>query len=458
MAVYGEKFQSLLNVYQQKKCLFSEIQNSTSSVEGKLSNVLFDEREIMPLLFSEGTIIAIDSNFGHVKCTMDQLIKSVVTVLSYFDITLSAEKLAQFQLGPKKKSNRGRKKKKKVRKNRKYQGDGTGFNSQITFTILGGCARRIPETLDIYSQSAVKTGGGNEIIIKEYKIKVFRNGKFTVPGIRVEDFSDLTEPMKQLCKYLEIVLMVKHVKVLNIGTTMRNYKFKLLEGNIDLKKLYEICRDLIKPLITVNIDEIIEVILHPTFTIGKRKVKTRKWISTAYILHNEPLEITWPNMASHGIVTIRKQKLKTLIDSLDFEEDYKKILTVSEYLGQHHIGNEQIKDIFAALTASKTDTLRKEIMHNIDNLIFGVEYNPERFPGLLLYIKTPDLSKKNGETKKTTIKMFKQKINIDGANNKYETQCIYSWLNALLTKHKFDVIYNDDEIKKVEIDEEFSNS
>jgi hypothetical protein len=150
MDIFGKTFSN-------DKFLLTPMKNSTCSAEGKLCNVIHTESELTPLLYCpEGSnIINIDSNFGH------------HTQSSY-----SYNK-------PVKKSNRGRKKKLKVKSRRKLQGDGSEFNSQIQFTILGECVREIPDRKDAYSKKAVRISATHEIIKKGYKIKVFRNGKIT---------------------------------------------------------------------------------------------------------------------------------------------------------------------------------------------------------------------------------------------------------------------------------------
>ncbi|NBV28774.1 hypothetical protein EBS02_07140 [bacterium] len=95
---------------------FNDLNLSTITVESKISNIKFKECDLIPKLSLRDKtpeIIKIGCNYG--EYISEKFIEMTTAV---------------------KKSNRGRKKKNKPISNRKIQGNGKYFNSQITFTIL----------------------------------------------------------------------------------------------------------------------------------------------------------------------------------------------------------------------------------------------------------------------------------------------------------------------------------
>jgi hypothetical protein len=173
--------------------LFTALQPSTLTAQGCMSNISFDESEIIHMLSEPtGSILMIGCNYGE-KLNKEYKIPKVV-----------------------KRSGRGRKPKPKPKSKRRSQGSGKYFSSQITFL------NRHPET-DV-----------------EYKIKLFRNGVFQVPGVKDPSMSDLIAPINILRDYLEYNFR-ENVQVLNFMAVMRNYKARLqdVKWHVDLEKLEE---------------------------------------------------------------------------------------------------------------------------------------------------------------------------------------------------------------------------
>ena len=118
---------------------------------------------------------------------------------------------------PKKKSNRGRKKKVKEPSNRKQIGNARYFNSQITFSILDDD--------------------------KCYHLKLFTNGRVQVPFVSNENV-EIISPI--IYKIIDLVSIYKDVKVNDIDecnieyikSIMRNYKFNINDEELflDLNK------------------------------------------------------------------------------------------------------------------------------------------------------------------------------------------------------------------------------
>lgn len=191
---YENEIKFLKDNADSNEKLFTNLQPSTLTAKGLFSNISFDESDIIHMLSEPtGYIMKIGCNYGE-KFNKNYVVAKVV-----------------------KKSGRGRKPKPKPVSKRRVQGLGKYFSSQITFVI------KHPKTEDIY------------------KIKLFRNGVFQVPGIKDPNMLDLIEPIHILRDYLSYNFR-EDVKVVNFIAVMRNYKAKLIldKWHVDLEKLEEI--------------------------------------------------------------------------------------------------------------------------------------------------------------------------------------------------------------------------
>jgi hypothetical protein len=149
-----------------------------------MSNISFDESVVINMLSEPtGQIMLIGCNFGE-KYNKNYSIPVI-----------------------ERKSGRGRKPKPKAQPKRRSQGNGRYFSSQITFVI------RHPDSL------------------VDYKIKLFRNGVFQVPGIKNPSMTDLVKPIEILRDYLAYNF-AEDVQVMNFMAVMRNYKAKLLNESL----------------------------------------------------------------------------------------------------------------------------------------------------------------------------------------------------------------------------------
>lgn len=382
-------------------CMFSPMRSSTITAKGKLSNVSFDESELDDLE-GDGNIIKIDSNFVEWRS-------------SNYDPP-----------APKKKSNRGRKKKEKKKTSRKTQGTGRCMNSQIMFTILGTHIRIIPENPDKHSEIAVAIDKEHEKITKPYVFLVFRNGNFTLPGVLTEDMSDVKAPISELCEYMGY--MFGDVKLESIETSMCNYKFWLVDRQIELRKLQKYCADHFTNLLNVHfrhvkqylIEHIDEVIDYADF---------QRFLSDA-----EPPKNLFVNFT----------KLKEAIEQQDLINHYNKIIDVMEIVyNKFHISfsSETISQIWDQYLDKFLIVMEKKFELSSDNKMSHIRYDQEKYPGFIIKIKTPSSDKAD---KRTTIKLFMSgKIDIDGANNRQEAEYIYWWLNSLFVQNRY-LSYNPD--------------
>lgn len=443
MDIIPQNVVEIIGQFKNDKLLFSPLENSTCTVEGQLVNVQHNEDEIIDILSCSNKIIAIDCNFGH---------------LTYKE---SKEPVV-------KKSNRGRKKKPKVVKNRKFQGDGTEFNSQISFKIIGNVIRKAPFIQDNHSKNAetfTKDNEKYEKFINYYKIKVFRNGKITVPGVLMDDFSDLEEPLQILCEYLSKVFL-EDVHPENLRAIMRNYKFRLLNGMIDLHNLHKYCSTHFQNLLNINFHDILEFISNPIFKdseIDPYHLGWNEFISEEnqnkieYKISTKKIIQHLKDTESNKNIFIDAGEFTDKLMDLPIKECYLKIIEFVKIIQEFNIfiHNDVIKKIIIYLIIDKIFIFQKSLVKSKHNLLSYIKYDSEKYPGYLIKVKTPNLYKPN---KKTTIKIFPSgKIDIDGANEKIEAQYIYYWLNNLFLKNPEFIYKNDIQRLLENTDSEFSS-
>lgn len=452
----------LLKMYQEKILLFSPLRNSTLTSKGILQNVEFDEKDCLAFECTP-KVLTVDSNFIHVKWDL-------------------------YDESVKKKSNRGRKKKVKKTKVRKIQGTGDCMNSQIQFGIIGQHIRKIPDFPDKHSkvldmddpdcsEYVIQTNeiiddlseqtndlseqtndnpvnkmnileiaqkylpklnipNGYELVIKKYKFLVFRNGRFTLPGVLTEDLSDAIEPTNELCKYLSREFWAEDgkVKLLGIYATMRNYKFQLLNRKIDLLKLHEFCSKHFHTLLNIHFKHVRQYLVEEiteftNTTINFNRLKT-------YLINATPPKNLYVNF----------DKLKTELSKFDVLLNYKRVLNFGDLVYKYfqiNINEKLLSHIWAAYLSNFLRSLELKLMKDPDNMLSHIKYDPEKYPGFIIKIKTPIPEKKD---KVTTIKLFKSgKIDIDGANNRKEAEFIYYWLNSLFVDNS-ELTFNPDEL------------
>jgi hypothetical protein len=417
-----------LKKFQQLPLLFSPFENSTCSMNGYLNEVNFDEEEVIPFMSCEGNIIKIDCNFGH----------------KYSDYYKSQT--------VEKKSNRGRKKKDKPKKTRKYQGDGSSFNSQITFVVLGTHIRKKPYMPDKHSVKAIKCGKNLESVTKEYKIKVFRNGSITVPGVLTEDMSDINQPLNEVCKYLSSIF-IANVKPLKLFSVMRNYKCRLLEGMIDIRQLQAFCERHFVYLINTSFSDIVDFLINPAFEKLDISPLFEGWntVLEAGLENSNDLDLSFPEMRRYLSDSLNSKNLYVNFDKLvekieeyPLHQDYQVLQNFYDAVNNSYkkLDNIVYKTVLKYIMCRYVKNLKMSLMKSGNNLLSHIKYDPEKYPGFLVKIKTPNITDAD---KLTTIKIFPSgKINIDGANNRQEAEYIYYWINSIFYDNP-KLIYNPDE-------------
>jgi len=426
MELFGVARDQLLTEYKRERLLFNNILNSTCSVDGLFSGVEFAEFDFTEYLLPTQDIPIIESNWGH-------------NILEgWSDPTI------------KPKSNRGRKPKLKVKKTRKIQGAGSVMNSCIQFVVIGV--------------------NPNTNSVKKYIIKVFRNGRFQIPGVLKEDMSDVTIPLETLRKYLSFYF-IDQVNLVNIYSNMRNYKFRLLDGKIDIRVFYQLCVDRFTKLKNINLDDLNKFLLMPIFNKGRfHPHDNESWNELIEVYNSEQIpsvecfkldleefisSLIYSSNTNRGTL-VSIDKLRSWIVDYDPCRIYHKFLENMIALCNSYtrMSSKTVTKILECMMIKTIVALRTLIAGNNDNQLSGFQLNTEKYSGLLLYIKTPTTT---NPQKRTTVKIFNSgKINIDGANNIQEADDIRWWINHILVENPR-LLYADDYVHDG-TDDEFSES
>jgi len=222
---YVNRIRFLKKRIEDNEPLFTDLQPSTLTAQGLMSNISFDEKTCIEMLSPPPDhILMIGCNYGEI----------------FHPDYIKPE--------TKKTSGRGRKPKPKKKNKRKIQGNGRYFSSQITFLI------EHPDNTE-----------------NKYKIKLFRNGVFQVPGIRNPNMHDLIKPIKIQRDYLEYNF-AEDVQVMNFMAVMRNYKCALINKHyhVNLERLEElIFREKLDP----KYEQFLDFMMRSVGSKHKEKIK-----------------------------------------------------------------------------------------------------------------------------------------------------------------------------------------
>jgi hypothetical protein len=198
MCLY-KKLAKSYSINNNIKNSMTELNPSTLTVKGSFSNISFIEEDIIDMLSLDVTkhecikyILGIYCNFGEIvnENPLDNYVKPFVK-----------QRI----------SNRGRKPKEKKKSQRKKQGSGKYFSSQITFNIYNPDKEKI------------------------YKIKLFRNGRFQTPGSNCPNMTDLIFPITVLETYLRLEFLDDNISATYMISVMRNYICRLYNAELFIK-------------------------------------------------------------------------------------------------------------------------------------------------------------------------------------------------------------------------------
>jgi len=347
--------------------------STTITLQGGFSDLYINEKTDIDKLDTYGDVVEIKCNYGH--------------------------KIAPGYVKPckKKTSNRGRKRKVKEekKKQRKVQGTGEAFSSQITFVVRS----------TIWNE---KTDAW-----KEFEYKVFRNGEFIFPYAQPQYIDEIIDGAHKVAELLNIALNydepedVPRIKLVYISPVMINYRFHLqLERGqlIDLAVLKHIL------LAEKAIDE------------GK-EIKTLEDIA--------------------AMMAPQKQKKRRGRPKIQNGQGTEAILVDNGPAAEHRYCLDYIDiDVIRGMLASANDNFKREKHPPI----FDVKYSRED-TSLFLRMSTPIVGNPD---KQTCISVFPGnditgsdeyggKINILGALDEKITRQIYKFLLSVFERY-YDVL------------------
>lgn len=134
-------------------------------------------------------------------------------------------------------TNRGRKKQVQLKNKRKIQGTGKYFGSQITFFVQSNLSK-----FDVYHDPTKKQGielykldkkqknadGEWKIISYIYQVKIFRNGRTHIPGLRTEHDKEAKQVLRPILTFFS-KMFDKKVKATLFKKFIQNYKSCIVE-------------------------------------------------------------------------------------------------------------------------------------------------------------------------------------------------------------------------------------
>ena len=216
------------SIYEETE-LFSAPITTTVTMEGGMSNVSFHEKDLIEKCVPSDEILVYRCNYGH-------------------------KTYAGYQPPSKeRRCTRGRKKQPRIKKERKKQGMGTDFNSQLTMVVLSTLDESLTtdKTNEIGDETDEKIPQIPQISsdAKVYKFKVFRTGKIQLPGGRPAVVEDLMACINKVVNQMNNLLHpgeedpTKLCAMIDFVPVMKNYKFiAKLQPNtiIDLQQLYKV--------------------------------------------------------------------------------------------------------------------------------------------------------------------------------------------------------------------------
>lgn len=389
-------------------CYTSEVINSANSVKGKIEDLHFDERSFTPKLQCTGNIMAISSSYG--------------------------KKFAPGYAPKIKNENRGCRKAEREYAFVKEHDEFKSFRSQIMFTVRRVYANRI----------------------KEYKILLFHNGKFTLTGVPTnvdEAIKDvISELINFLQPYFDTTLRIKYYFI-----TMRNYKLTIPGWSLDFFNLYDMLLRQSRDIIVLNYDSLEDFLVLPLFKLASCSPQyVGKWNSsvvvsvfTEYVVLNYLRAHFNKDRNPHQIIRINTQRLMALIAPI--KKYYDVFMCIIKF-ARPHITDRTINKIIRAVVKEFIDRLHDELYYHEENMLRDFVYDAEKYQGFLLKIFSPS---KNKLDKTTTITLFSGgKVNFVGVESTYGHIVLNQWLNRFIHAHKDVILYNKDDLLENMSDEE----
>lgn len=214
---------------------FTELTHSTGSVKFRLTNVNFrDEKLIQRIQKIHGSDKS-RFNITDANTASAQILK---IGCNFGEVMLPGYKERITKIPT---TNRGRKRSKGNKNKRKVQGTGKYFNSQLTFEVKLNLmpfevytnTKKRKIDLNSYELDKKDRREDGEFRVKSYiyKVKIFRNGKGQIPGLRTEDESEIKKVLKPIKNFFSLYFE-RPVRSTDFYRFIQNYKSEII-GNYE---------------------------------------------------------------------------------------------------------------------------------------------------------------------------------------------------------------------------------
>jgi len=369
---------------------------TTSTISGQLSNSNISSL-IVDIYEPDEHVVVIKSNFG--KLVYPGYVEA------------SKEKV--------KVSNRGRKIKPKAKKERKKQGTGTCFNSQITFIVKTD----IPDPL-------IPSG------YKEFLFKVFAHDKFQLPGVKENEI----DKIKEACTHIIRVINKANAKREETKAEITDAP-PVTDANLENNKppaeckLTSLCFDMknYKFFLKMGYAQILDLsLLKKILLTIKMKEDPKFRVDLDHVCVEAPVN------ANPGINRVVKKKICELCYNKNlFSMDFAK----SNYMDFPYDAHPDIFDI----SFTREDT-KLSIWFSTP-----LKENPDK-KLLVKIFKGSSIPNDYGDIKKGVA--WGSKINILGGYKYHDTVKVYNFLLDVFERY-YDYLVVDQEIKTIDGEEEY---
>jgi TATA-box binding protein (TBP) (component of TFIID and TFIIIB) len=227
---------------------FTELTHSTGSVKFRLTNVNFRDEKLIKRIqkLRENA----DAEFDILKA--NTISAQILKIGCNFGEVILPGYKERVTKPPT--TNRGRKRSKGNKNKRKVQGTGKYFNSQLTFEVKLNLTpfevytntkkRKIDLNSYELDKKDRRDDGEYRVVSYIYKVKIFRNGKGQIPGLRTEDESEIRKVLKPIKNFFSMYFG-HPVRATDFYRFIQNYKSEIIgDYEYEIQKLQNFFKSL----------------------------------------------------------------------------------------------------------------------------------------------------------------------------------------------------------------------
>jgi hypothetical protein len=350
-------------------------------------------------------------------------------------------------------TNRGRKKKIKVRKPRKSKGTNPNFESSIQFTVIDTCI--VPKSRGIQAKPHYlefkDNNDGTITIKKEYKPRLFRSGgKFNMAGVLLQDLSDAVGPLTKVCNLLSHVLLLDSdglntpCKIERITAVMRNYKAQLLSGTLNLDKFVDFVAAQHPHYIRFSQEHVFELLATPILngrnsvcSIGQSEFGWYQWVRssnyTKPTLNIQQSVHYLRNRLGFKDMYVATSKLETLLNNPIIAEVYAKVAMLAIKIEKNEmIHNEVYASVISELLREPITELMKKLRKDAKQVAHLV-FDPKDDNNVRITVSAPYADHPDA---KVNVRIYKSgKLNLHGCKTAEQAHYIHGGFSKYFKLH-----------------------